>query len=161
MSKLKILSFLLVLAVASVSCSPKKSTTKVRPARKSAPVKQYAVDFVQRGSLTTVLDRAKRDNKLVFLDMYTDWCMPCKMMDQDVFTHKPTADYLNQHFVSYKVNAEKANGPDLRMIYNVNAYPTLLFLDHNGKVLIRKEGAAYHSELLRLADSALTYSASL
>ena len=49
----------------------------------------------------------------------------------------------------------KKNGPELSMLYQVYAYPTLLFLDTNGRVLARKDGAAYHSELKDLADSAI------
>lgn len=76
-------------------------------------------------------------------------------MDKDVFTHQATADIINKDFISYKVNAEKNNGPIIAFNYDVVAYPTLLFLDTQGNVLERREGAIYHSELLSLAKSAL------
>jgi len=121
----------------------------------SAPINSYAFDFVNSDNLASVLKQAQRENKLVFVDVYTSWCLPCKMMDKDVFTHQETADAINKDFISYKVNAEKGNGPQLSFNYDVQAYPTLLFLDSSGKVLERKGGAAYHSELLSLAQSAL------
>ncbi len=133
------------------SCKSSKQIVKSDP----IPVNNYAFDFVYSDNLASVLKQAERENKLVFVDIYTSWCLPCKMMDKDVFTHEPTADAINKDFISYKVNAEKVNGPQLSFNYDVKAYPTLLFLDSSGNVLERKEGAAYHSELLALAQSAL------
>jgi thioredoxin-related protein len=77
------------------------------------------------------------------------------MMDEEVFTHQETADIINKDFVSYKVDAEKNNGPIISFNYDVTKYPTLLFLDSKGRVLERKDGAVYHRELLTLAKNAL------
>ena len=116
---------------------------------------KYAFDFVQANSLDRVKQIAQKENKLIFVDVYTSWCLPCRMMDEDVFTHEDTADAINKNFISYKVNAEKSNGPNVAFQYAVTAYPTLLFLDADGNILERKNGVAYHSELLNLAESAL------
>ncbi|NNF20813.1 MAG: thioredoxin fold domain-containing protein, partial [Saprospiraceae bacterium] len=89
-------------------------------------------------------------------DIYTDWCLPCKMMDEEVFSDKELGKYYRDNFICYKVDAEKANGPDLVFLYDVQVYPTLLFLDHNGRVLIRKKGAAFQSEMYDLADEAMS-----
>ena len=113
------------------------------------------VDFVTSDKLMPILEMANDKNKLVFVDFYTTWCLPCKMMDEDVFTDKGISEFLNRNFVNYKVNAEEGGGPDLALIYQVNVYPTLLFLDTDGNVLARKEGAAYHSELRSLGKQAL------
>ena len=77
------------------------------------------------------------------------------MMDEDVFPDKGISELLNDNFVSYKVDAEKGNGPNLATLFQVVAYPTLLFLDEKGNVLVRKEGSAYHSELRTLAEEAM------
>lgn len=113
------------------------------------------VDFVSSDNLTAVLEMAESKDKLVFVDFYTTWCLPCKMMDEDVFPDKGISKLMNDNFVSYKVNAEKGNGPNLAALYQVVAYPTLLFLDGKGNVLVRKEGSAYHSELTTLAEEAM------
>jgi len=114
------------------------------------------VDFVSSDNLMSVLEMAESKDKLVFVDFYTTWCLPCKMMDEDVFPDQGIAELFNDNFVSYKVNAEKGNGPNLALLYQVAAYPTLLFLDGKGNVLVRKEGAAYHSELRNLAEEAMS-----
>ena len=117
------------------------------------------VQFVQSESLTSVLEMATEKDKLVFVDFYTTWCLPCKMMDEDVFPDKGISELFNDNFVSYKVDAEKANGPNLALLYQVNVYPTLLFLDKDGNVLVRKEGSAYHTELRNLAEEAMSLNA--
>ncbi len=113
------------------------------------------VEFINSNTLTAVLDRAESKDKVVFVDFYTTWCMPCKLMDEEVFTDNTTAAYLNKNFLNYKVNAEKGNGPNLATVYNVSVYPTLLFLDERGRVLERKEGAAFYTELKEMGDRAI------
>jgi len=142
-----ILSFLLLFTTSCKTANElPKSEVKVNTS--------YAFDFVESELLVPVLDKAAEDDKLIFLDIYTTWCLPCKLMDRDVFSHEETAEIFNKDFISYKVDAEKGEGPDLSLIYNVSRYPTLLFLDSKGRVLARKEGVAYHNELLKLAEEA-------
>ena len=121
-------------------------------------VDEYAnffVDFMRTESLSAALDRARAEDKLVFIDFYTSWCLPCKLMDEDVFTDRQFGDYMNENFVSVKINAELGNGPNLAAIYGVQAYPTLLFVDADGRVQTKKEGAAYQTELRRMGNEAL------
>lgn len=136
-----------------VSCGSKKDTVKKKERVGILP--GYAFDFHKASSLSPILDKAEAEGKLVFVDIYTTWCLPCKLMDEDVFTDEDTAEFMNKNFINYKVDAEKNNGPDLKALYQVSAYPTLLFLDTKGRVLERKTGTAYHTELLRMAQSAI------
>ena len=57
------------------------------------------------------LAKAKQNNKLLFVDCYTSWCGPCKMLAREVFTNNEVADYFNAHFISLKVDCEKGEGP--------------------------------------------------
>ena len=150
-------NIIFILALFSVifsACSGTKSKISKYSSKKTVGVK-----FVKSKTLSSVLDLAKEKNKLVFVDIYTDWCMPCKMMDEDVFPNKEIGDYINEHFISYKVNGEKGTGPNIVFLYEVYAYPTLLFMDGNGNVLSQKVGAAYHTELKNLASQALSMKA--
>lgn len=135
-----------------LSCSSNRELAKKEVPQKSH---KFAFDFMEASSLSPILDQAAKENKLVFVDIYTSWCLPCKLMDEDVFTNEETAAIINKNFISYKVDAEKNNGPDLNFIYNVESYPTLLFLDTKGRVLARGKGTHYHSALISLANEAL------
>jgi len=122
---------------------------------KKGKIDNSKVFFRSSNSLSEVLETAKKENKVVFVDMVTDWCMPCKLMDEEVFSHPETAAYMNKNFINYKVDAEKDNGPMVSLVYQVEAFPTLLFVDGEGKILVRKEGMAFHTELKSLAEEAL------
>lgn len=139
-----------VLSLLLFSCNGSKTIPN-----SSTPVKDQGISFVQSNSLQPLLDQAKAENKLVFLDFYTTWCLPCRMMDDEVFSLASTGDKMDKNFISYKVDAEKGNGPTLSTVFNVYAYPTLLFLDSDGNVLERKDGSLSNSQFLNLAESAL------
>ncbi len=111
--------------------------------------------FEKSETLSAVLDKAAKENKPVFVDFYTTWCTPCKMMDEDVFSDRNLASYFNDNFVNYKVDCEKGNGTNLAAIFGINNYPTLIFMDEKGSILVRHESAAYHSKLQELGEEAL------
>jgi thioredoxin 1 len=79
------------------------------------------------------LAEAKKQHKLIFLDAYTSWCGPCKLLKKNTFSDKAAGDFFNTHFVNVAVDMEKGFGPALLEKYGVNAFPTLLIIDENGK----------------------------
>ena len=117
---------------------------------------QYAegVIFLD-SSWEEVIELAQKEDKLIFLDAYTDWCQPCKAMDRDVFPKKEIGDLINDSFVSVKINMEKGEGLALREKYNIKAYPTLLFVDANEKQVHRIAGYQNVEQLLSVAKIAL------
>ena len=143
---------LLLPALLVLSCNGSKKTTSNST---STPAPSRSVSFVKSKTLSDVLDQAERKNKLVFVDFYTDWCMPCKLMDQDVFTDRQVKNFFDDNFISYKVNAEKGNGVNLATVFEIRAYPTLLFLNEKGQVVEKKEGALYPTGLLQMAQRAI------
>ncbi|MFT4534820.1 MAG: thioredoxin 1 [Saprospiraceae bacterium] len=136
------------------SCGGPKAAVDSTPKQ----INNFAFDFVESNKLQKVLDLAAAENKLIFLDVYTTWCLPCQMMEKDVFTDETTAAIINKDFISYKVDAEKSNGLNVAFQYDVSEYPTILFLDAQGNVLERGVGAHYHTKLVNMARSALAKS---
>lgn len=79
--------------------------------------------------------KAKAEGKHVFIDVYTSWCSPCKMMDAQIYPLKEAGDYFNPRFVSVKLNAEAGTeGPKFANKYKVSAYPTFVILDGDGEL---------------------------
>ena len=91
-------------------------------------------------SFDEALKVAAQENKLVFIDFYTDWCGPCKKMAREVFPQKMVGDFMNAKFVNLKLNAEK-EGKELAARYKVNAYPTFIILDTKGEVVADLKGS--------------------
>ena len=112
------------------------------------------VDF-EHGTLQETLDKAKKENKLVFIDCYTTWCGPCKWMSKETFPQKEVGDYFNEQFVNLKLDCEKGEGIAIAKKYDVQAYPTLLFLDTNGDVLHTMVGGKAAADLLEGAKNAV------
>lgn len=86
------------------------------------------------------LEKAKAENKLVFVDCYTSWCGPCKMMTNEVFPQKEAGDYFNPLFVCVKFDMEKGEGVELAKKFGVRAYPTFLIIRPDGTVQHRVVG---------------------
>lgn len=122
---------------------------------KKAKLDPNKIHFSKSKSISPILEKATKEEKLVFVDIMTDWCLPCKMMDEDVFSDPSVVKFMNANFINYKVDAEKENGPLIALVYEVSAYPTLVFVDGAGKVIVKNVGAISQSQLLALAQEAL------
>jgi thiol-disulfide isomerase/thioredoxin len=113
------------------------------------------VNFIN-GSFETVLTQAKRINKPVFIDVYTVWCGPCKVMRKEAFTSTKVGSFLNENFVCYAIDAEKGEGKTIAREYGVNMYPTLLFLLPDGTLIQKTTGYEGIEPLLDDAKKALS-----
>ena len=80
------------------------------------------------------LAKAKKTNKLVFIDCYTKTCGPCKFMAKNIFPLKECGDYFNSRFVSIMRDVEEGDGVEIKKKYQVAMYPTYLFLNPDGTV---------------------------
>ena len=90
-------------------------------------------------SFDEALAAAKQENKLVFVDFFTTWCGPCKMMSNKVFPQKEVGDFMNAKFIPVKLDAEK-EGLELSRKYGVKAYPTYVLIDADGKEVAKFSG---------------------
>lgn len=85
------------------------------------------------------LAAAKQEGKLVFIDFFTTWCGPCKMMSSKTFPQKEVGDFMNAKFIPMKMDAEK-EGLELARKYGVKAYPTYVVVDADGKEVAKFSG---------------------
>lgn len=112
------------------------------------------INFRQDDWQNVVL-QAKAQKKLIFVDIYTTWCGPCKEMDKKTFTDPSVGDKFNARFINYKIDAEKGFGINLAKRYNVTSYPTCLFIDANENPVYKQEGLLRVPDLLKEADMVL------
>lgn len=105
-------------------------------------------------SFASVLAKAKKENKLIFIDAYASWCGPCKLMAKNIFPLKNVGDYYNSHFVNAKIDMEKGEGIDLAKKYNVKAFPTYLFINGNGEEVHRTLGYVEENDFVQFAKDA-------
>jgi thioredoxin-related protein len=108
----------------------------------------------QKGEFKAILEKAKAEDKLVFMDVFTTWCGPCKMLDRNTFSDEEVGKKFNAQFVSYKLDAEKGEGIDIAAKYAVEAYPNMLFVNGNGELVHRVVGYIPAEELLKNAEVA-------
>ena len=67
----------------------------------------------QKSNWQQALDLAKKENKLVFLDIYATWCGPCKQLKKYTFSDKAAGDFFNANFVNMALDGEQEEGATL------------------------------------------------
>lgn len=101
----------------------------------------------------------KKKPKKIMMDVYTNWCGPCKMLDKNTFSNPDVIAYVNKYYYAVKFNAEgnttetydgktftnpnfkpelanRRNGShQLTSYLKVSAYPTIIYFDEQGKIL--------------------------
>ncbi|WP_416864224.1 MAG: thioredoxin family protein [Imperialibacter sp.] len=121
-----------------------------------------AVDFeknsekgIQFRQVTWVeaLEAAKKEDRLIFIDVYATWCGPCKAMKARTFSDEKAGDVFNQRFVNIAVDGESAEGLELVGKFGVRAYPTLLFVGADEKLVGGAEGYHTTDQLLSLSKN--------
>ena len=99
--------------------------------------------------------RSQTEKRLIFIDVYTDWCGWCKVMDKNTFADPEVARILNEKFYPVKFNAEQREEVILQgntfkfvpygnggthelasaLLQNRLSYPTVVFLDEDFKMI--------------------------
>lgn len=103
-------------------------------------------------SFDSAIKKSKAENKpiLVFFTG-SDWCPPCKMVDEKLFNTVKFKRYSAENLILYKADfprnrdlvsseAKKENNR-LQYRYGINAFPTVVVVNGKGNVLGKKKGA--------------------
>lgn len=96
------------------------------------------------------LAAAASSGRPVVVDVYTDWCRWCRQMDREVYGRADIARYLDEKFVTIRLNAESAEpvayrgrnltARSLALSFDVSGYPTTIFLTSDGDHLVNVPG---------------------
>lgn len=105
---------------------------------------------------TTVLKKAKIEKKLIFVDAFATWCGPCKYMSKNIFTNESVGKFYNENFINFKIDMETKAGQEFNAIYTIESYPSLMFIDSDGNIVKKQEGASSTPEgFIQLGDYVL------
>ncbi|MGB0931406.1 MAG: thioredoxin family protein [Chitinophagales bacterium] len=115
---------------------------------------EKGIEFFE-GTLEELLAHAKQTDKAIFIDAYTPWCGPCKVMEKKVFVLPEVSDFYNNFYISYKLNMESSEGVQFAKQHDVNVYPTYLYLNANGEEKKRAIGARQPNKFVAEAREAL------
>ncbi|AWH84952.1 thioredoxin [Flavobacterium album] len=108
-------------------------------------------------SMDEALAAQKKKAKPIFMDVYTDWCGPCKMLDKNTFHDPAVVKYISENYYAVKFNAEgqsditykgkKYSNPgfvegrsgrnavhEFAAFLQVRAYPSMIVFDAKGEV---------------------------
>ena len=94
----------------------------------------------------SALKRAKAEHKVIFMDLWTEWCGPCLYLQKNVFPSAEGQAALAK-VVPFSALVQKrdgtpvAEGTRLSETFKLNAFPTMVILDADGKELRRQVGA--------------------
>ncbi|CAD7808976.1 Thiol-disulfide oxidoreductase ResA [Chryseobacterium aquaeductus] len=97
---------------------------------------------------------AQQENKLIFIDLYTTWCGPCKLMKKNTFPNPELGEFFNKNFISLYSDAEK-EGTELAKKFKIVNYPSFLFLDQNGELVQYEYGYYNATQFLNVGQSVL------
>ena len=109
-------------------------------------------------TMDQALAAQKLEPKKIFMDVYTDWCGPCKLLDKKTFSNKKVIRYINQHYYAVKFNGEgtesvtynnftytnpnyqpERKGRNAQHFFadalKITAYPSLVFFNETGGVI--------------------------
>lgn len=95
-----------------------------------------------------VFEQARRENKIILLNLEAVWCHWCHVMDQKTYAHTEVNDYLAKHYISIKVDHD-AN-PALANRYRAYGWPATIFLSADGTDIVKRAGYISPEVFLRL-----------
>ncbi len=112
----------------------------------STPVESAVPSSVWRSDFASAQKEAQRLGKPMVVHFYAHWCGPCQQMERDVLNSPDLLRQLRLGFVAVKLDADKH--PDLVNKFGVQALPTDVFVDPDGRVITRHQGFESRREYL-------------
>jgi thiol:disulfide interchange protein len=142
-----------LLSVAVLAACNRKSSGsaefEARPSAGGAGAPSGGIAFAKL-SYDEALSKAYAEQKVVMVDLYTDWCGWCKKMDRETFMDARVAR-ATRGMVAIRVNAEKG-GEEVARKFQVDGFPVVLFLDGKGREVHRIRGFVDADELLKVVE---------
>ena len=128
---------------------------------------QKGIPFVHGKHWSEIVKMAKKENKYIFVDCFTTWCGPCKMMSSEVFSQEKVGAFFKKNFISLKAQMDKTKKdaedikslyPDFEEIekkYEIQVYPTFLFFSPEGNLVHKFVGGMPAEAFIEKAGQSL------
>lgn len=100
-----------------------------------------------------IKNQAKAEKKLIFLDIYATWCGPCKYLENTVYPDPSIGDIYKNNYLTVKIDGESEFGSVLAGDFNLEAFPSMYFLNSAGKLLNSIVGVKEAEELGNIGTS--------
>ncbi|MBR3850937.1 MAG: thioredoxin family protein [Fibrobacter sp.] len=122
--------------------------------------------LVQWLDYNTALEKAKTEPKLIFVDMYADWCIPCRVMDKNVYMNPTVASILNKKFYPVKLDVDseapiicdgkKASAKKcFSEVWELNVLPSFVLIAPKGLSILTVADSMSPQEMQMLLDKFL------
>jgi len=131
------------------------------------------IRFEQNLSWEQVKEKAKSENKYIFLDVYATWCGPCRVMDRDIYSNDSVGNMMNSKLISVKVQVDStkkdneyvkkwyADASQISKAYEIPGYPCFLFFSPDAKLVYKEIGYKNVPDFIKLMKNALVSENSL
>lgn len=118
---------------------------------------EKGVRFMDNEPWENVLKKAREQNRWVFVDCYTTWCGPCKILATEILTQEKLGQFINEHCISVKYDVEKGTGLDFARKHRdyIHAFPTMLLIRPDDSVMQCMVGAFPAENILHAVQSGL------
>lgn len=85
-----------------------------------------------------VFEQARRESRLVLLDVVAEWCQFCKKMDITTYRDPKVLEMIGQRYIAVRADIDKE--PDIRRRYGAYGVPAVVIFDGEGTEIIRRHG---------------------
>ncbi len=103
-----------------------------------------------KGTLSSAKELAARDGKLYMVDFVASWCMPCRWMEETTFSNPEVMKYLDEHYISVKIDIDDFDGFAYKQIYGIKILPSILLFNSKGELLVQYQESLAPSKMLKI-----------
>lgn len=85
-----------------------------------------------------VFEQARRESRLVLLDVVAEWCQLCKKMDLTAYRDPQVLGLIGQRYIAVRADIDKE--PEIRQRYGAYGVPAVVIFDAEGVEIIKRRG---------------------
>jgi len=129
--------------------------------------KAQGINFEKGLTWEQVKEKAKKENKYIFVDCYATWCGPCKEMDDAVYPKEEVGSFINPHFISVKLQIDStvrddesvrkmyATAKAFKSDYTITVLPSFLYFSPEGVPVHKSIGGKSIQDFIAAGKEAL------